>query len=93
MYQMLCNLQQQSTPFEYTLAGLDLGSARCRILSEMIAYNHTLLSIHMCRKRISDVDGQIIARILHTNKTLRKLELEGNQLGPKSAAEFGKSLK
>lgn len=27
------------------------------------------------------------------NKTLRKLELEGNLLGPKSFAEFGHSLK
>lgn len=47
----------------------------------------------MSRKRISDVDGQSLARILYENKTLRKLELEGNQLGPKSAAEFGKVLK
>lgn len=35
----------------------------------------------------------ILAKMLNTNKTLRKLELEGNLLGPKSATEFGKALK
>jgi len=47
----------------------------------------------MCRKQISDADGQTFARMLYTNKTLRKLELEGNLLGPKSAIEFGEALK
>lgn len=31
--------------------------------------------------------------MLNSNKTLRKLELEGNQLGPKSITEFGKMLR
>lgn len=31
--------------------------------------------------------------MLNTNKKLRKLELEGNNLGPKSLAEFGRTLK
>ena len=35
----------------------------------------------------------ILAKMLNTNKTLRKLELDGNLLGPKSATEFGKALK
>ena len=30
--------------------------------------------------------------MLYTNKTLRKLELEGNCLGPNTAAEFGRVL-
>jgi len=47
----------------------------------------------MSRKSISDADGQTFARMLYTNKTLRKLELEGNLLGPKSAIEFGEALK
>ena len=93
MYNILCDLQNQNTPFEYTITGLELGSTRCRILSETIAYNTTLLAIHISRKRLSDVDGVNLARIFYTNETLRKLELEGNQLGPKSAAEFGKVLK
>jgi hypothetical protein len=31
--------------------------------------------------------------MLNSNHSLRKLELEGNLLGPKSATEFGKALK
>ena len=31
--------------------------------------------------------------MLYTNNTLRKIELEGNLLGPKSATELGKVLK
>ena len=31
--------------------------------------------------------------MLNSNSTLRKLELEGNLLGPKSAIEFGEALK
>ena len=47
----------------------------------------------MSRKAISDSDGQVLAQMLYTNNTLRKLELDGNLLGPKIAAEFGKALK
>lgn len=92
MLNMLNELYEQRTPFEYTVTGLDLGPARCRILAQHIAYNTTLLSVHLSRRKISDVDGVTIAKILVYNKTLRKLELEGNLLGPKSFAEFGKSL-
>jgi len=31
--------------------------------------------------------------MLYTNNTLRRLELDGNLLGPRSASEFGKALK
>ena len=31
--------------------------------------------------------------MLYTNKDIRKLELEGNLMGPKSATEMGKALK
>jgi len=47
----------------------------------------------MSRKQISDGDGVNFAKMLYTNKVLRKLELEGNLLGPKSAIEFGEALK
>ena len=90
---ILNGLYDQKTPFEYTLTGLDLGDARCRILASHVAYNHTLLSIHLSRKKISDSCGVSLAKMLLTNKTLRKMELEGNLLGPKSFAEFGKVLK
>ena len=86
-------MQNDSTAFEYTLSGIDLGKARCRILALNIAYNNSLLSIHMPRKQISDYEGITLAHMLYTNKKLRKLELEGNLLGPKSAAAFGQVLK
>ena len=47
----------------------------------------------MVRSGIKDEDGTEIAKILYNNTTLRKLELEGNNLGPKSAKEFGKALR
>jgi len=36
---MLNELYDHLTPFEYTLSGLDLGPARCRILAQHIAFN------------------------------------------------------
>ena len=60
---------------------MELGAARTQILSKIIAYNHTLKSLHLCRKGIEDKEGQDLARMLLSNKTLRKLELEGNCLG------------
>ena len=47
----------------------------------------------MSRKGITDVDGQEIAKMLYYNKTLRKLELEGNVLGPRSISLLGTYLK
>lgn len=86
-------LYDNRTPFEYTCSGLELGSFRTKSLASYVAYNTSLLSIHMSRKQISDIDGEMIAKMLENNKTLRKLELEGNLLGVRSAAEFGRQLK
>jgi Ran GTPase-activating protein (RanGAP) involved in mRNA processing and transport len=47
----------------------------------------------MARKEIKDDSGMLLAKMLNTNTSLRKLELEGNLLGIKSATEFGKALK
>lgn len=49
--------------------------------------------LHLARKEIKDPEGQDIAKMLKDNKWLRKLELEGNFLGPLSAKEFGRALK
>lgn len=46
----------------------------------------------MSRKNILDVDGVQLAHMLNSNKKLRKLELEGNCLGPKTIAELGRTL-
>ena len=89
---MLESLQKEDTPFEYTLSGMDLGRARTRILAENIAYNKSLFSIHLARKEILDHDGISLAYMLRTNNVLRKLELEGNNLGPLCAFAFGRVL-
>ena len=89
---MLKNLQSNNTPKEYTLSGLNLGSARCRILASNVAFNTTLTAIHLARKGIEDTEGVDLARMLVNNHVLRKLELEGNKLGPKSIYAFGKAL-
>jgi hypothetical protein len=47
----------------------------------------------MCRKGFTDSDGDYLARMLLSNNTLRKLELEGNLLGPRTASKLGEALK
>jgi hypothetical protein len=49
--------------------------------------------LHLARAAIKDEDGVDVAKILYTNKVLIKLEMEGNNLGPRSAKEFGKALR
>jgi hypothetical protein len=77
---MVANIKNNNTPKEYTVAGLSLGAARCRILASDVALNTSLVALHMARKSISDPEGG-------------KLELEGNLLGPNSARAFGEALK
>lgn len=50
------------------------------------------MSLHIARKGILDHDGIVLAYMLRTNKCLRKLELEGNNLGPLCAFAFGRVL-
>ena len=90
---MLQNIKMNNTPKEYTVAGLSLGPARCRILASNVSQNISLTALHLARKGINDPEGLELARMLHDNKTLRKLELEGNLLGPKSIMAFGAALK
>ena len=90
---MLQNIKNNNTPLEYTVAGLSLGPARCRILASNVSENNSLTALHLARKGITDEDGIELARMLHDNKVLRKLELEGNLLGPKSVKCFGEALK
>jgi hypothetical protein len=58
---MLKNLQNNNTPKEYTLAGLNLGPARCRILASNVGFNTTLTALHLARKGILDAEGVILA--------------------------------
>jgi hypothetical protein len=51
------------------------------MLASNLAYNNSLLSLHLQRKGIQDNEGCDLAKMLLTNTSLRKLELEGNSLG------------
>ena len=90
---MLNKLENDETPGEYTLSGVELGGPRILILVSQIAYNKSLKNLHLTRSGVGDDDGMEIAKILYNNTTLRKLELEGNNLGIKTAKEFAKALK
>ena len=46
----------------------------------------------MSNKKIFDSEGQSVAWMLNTNSNLRKLDLNTNCLGPKTAVELGKAL-
>jgi len=41
---------------------------------------------------MKDEDGQLLSLLMFTNDTLRILDLSNNNLGPKTAAEFGSGL-
>lgn len=92
MFLILHKLSVNETPRDFSFAGLELGGPRTRILCSHIAYNKTLTCLHLSRKSISDPDGVNLAKMLYNNITLRKLLLEGNQLGPKTAKELGNAL-
>ena len=85
--------QENATPNAYSLSGLELGGPRTQILAKIVAFNNTLTTLHLSRKKIQDKEGQDLARALITNKTLRKLELEGNCLGLMSAKAFAFALR
>ena len=88
----LMKLRNNETPREYSFAGITLGGARTTILARHVAYNETLTTLHLVRRNIQDNEGCDLAKMLLTNKKLRKLELEGNCLGSKTAKELGFAL-
>lgn len=89
---MLNQLQNDDTPFEYSMSAIELGSVRCRLFIQNLAFNNSLLQLDMTRKDITDQDGIDIGKMLKTNKKLRTLVLEGNKLGPKSMIQIGEAL-
>ena len=54
---LLQKAEAQNTPHDYAISGMELGAARTQILSKIIAHNHTLKSLHLCRKGIEDKEG------------------------------------
>ena len=93
MIGMLSKLQRNSTPRDMTLSGIELGPIRAKILITNLVYNTSLSCLSMNRKLVEDEVGVDLARMLMLNKHVRKLELEGNKLGPKTAKAFGDVLR
>lgn len=92
MFLILHKLRYDSTPRDFSFAGLELGGPRTRLLAGHISINNSLTCLHLARKSIADPDGVQLALMLYNNKVLRKLLLEGNMLGPKTAKEIGNAL-
>lgn len=89
---MINDLKTDSTPLEYTISGLNLVPIQISILVQATAVNNSLKTISMNRKKINDNEGVEVANCLHNNKQLENLILEGNNLGPLSAASIGMLL-
>ena len=69
-----------------TFSGLDFNLSKTRMLAYYTSVNTSLCSIHMARRKLDDEQGEGFALILKDNKVLRKMELEGNMLGTRTAA-------
>lgn len=93
MINMLRKLQMNETPRDFDFTGIDLGSVRLRILVGNMVGNETLRAVSLTRKLIEEEEGVYLAQMLMVNKNIRKLELEGNKLGPRTSKEFGNVLK
>ena len=74
---MIGRIQGSETPFEYTLAGINLGQVRSRIVYKSLYKNKSLFGLHLARKNIGNEDGSWIANMLQQNENLEKIELEG----------------
>lgn len=90
---MVNQLNADYTPLEYTISGMLLKPAQIRILVKAAEQNKTLRILSMSRKNLTDDDGVEIAACLNKNSVLEKIELEGNNLGPRCLHEFAKMLK
>jgi hypothetical protein len=86
---LLGKLQRNATPRDVSTEGIELGTVRAKMLLNNIAANTSLMCLAMTRKLSDDEIGVDMARMLMVNKSIRKLELEGNKFGPKTAREFG----
>ncbi|CAD7955191.1 unnamed protein product [Amoebophrya sp. A25] len=76
-----------------SVAGIELGSVRLRLLAQAMEDNLSCETIDLSRKGLNDEDGVTIGKMLAKNKALTKMDLEGNMLGPKAAHAFAEALK
>jgi len=61
MHTFFNKLHGNYTPRDWAIAGLELGSGRCRTLATYVAYNTTLTCLNLSRIGLTDDDGISIA--------------------------------
>eukprot|EP00344_Euplotes_crassus_P008834 CAMPEP_0196994748 /NCGR_PEP_ID=MMETSP1380-20130617/1001_1 /TAXON_ID=5936 /ORGANISM="Euplotes crassus, Strain CT5" /LENGTH=379 /DNA_ID=CAMNT_0042410209 /DNA_START=9 /DNA_END=1148 /DNA_ORIENTATION=- len=86
-------LQKDISPSQYSLSGIEFDTKNIEIICIDLIKNQSLRCLHISRKRLTDKEGELLAKMLNKNVNLLKLELPGNLFGPKTAMEFGKALK
>jgi hypothetical protein len=93
MLMMIHKLKLNSTPRDYSFAGVDLGTVRARILINALGPNTSLYCLSVNRKQIEDEIGAEIGRMMLVNNKIRKIEAEGNKLQGQTARAFAHVLK
>ena len=58
------NLKANTTPKQYSMAGINIHNERIYMLFDEISKNTSLLVLHMSRKNLSDSSGVEIAKML-----------------------------
>jgi hypothetical protein len=89
---MINQLNADYTPLEYSISGMQLKPRQIRLLVKVAESNKTLRCLAMSRKGLSDDDGVEIAKCLCNNSVLEKVDLDGNNLGPRCLHEFSRML-
>lgn len=85
-------LNENATPHQITLTGINFDSVDLRLLARALRNNTSLRALHLIRKGLSDADGAFLFRQLKNNTTLEKLELEGQHFETKTAEAVGEFL-
>ncbi|GLE10056.1 hypothetical protein PINS_up022051 [Pythium insidiosum] len=76
-----------------THAALRVSSVGARALCKALVFNHSLTSLTLSRNALDDGAAKHIAALLRRpTSALRRLDLEGNALGPLAARELAEAL-
>lgn len=86
-------MRDNKSNYDLSIAGVKLIDAQVRALVTAVQHNTTLKILSMNRKKINDDDGSDMIRILCANVSLERVDLEGNNLGPKTARAVAELLR
>ena len=82
-----------TSPFELAFANYKMnGTPEFNLLMTILEENTSLLALSLARKELTDEQGIKLAKMVQKNQKLRRLELEGNFLGPATCIAFGQAL-